>query len=346
VLGASGFIGSALSRALATRPIGLRLVARRPAPVPRHAVADVEVCATDLTAPGALAAAVADCDAVVHLVAYTDGGWRVADGDTVAERVNVGLVEDLVAALRSHRAAPATVDSRRAVPAAVAAGVAAPAAPVSVCAPPAVLFAGTDTQVGLTDHERIDGTEPDRPRSAYCRQKLAAENVLKQATADGLIRAASLRLPTVYGHGPDSTCADRGVVSLMVRRALAGDPLTMWHDGTVRRDLVYIDDVTAAFVAALDHMDALAGRHWLIGSGMGVPLGVVFAQIADLVSGRTGRAPVEVVSVDPPAHAEPTDLKSVEIDSSAFRAVTGWRPWVSLRDGLTRTVTALAPSGR
>jgi nucleoside-diphosphate-sugar epimerase len=309
VLGASGFLGSAISRALARRPIDLRLVARRAAPVPANPVARVEVRATNLTDPGALSSAVAGADVIVHLVAHTDGGWRVADGDTVAERINHGLVEDLIASVQGR---------------------------------PVVLFAGTDTQVGLTEHVRIDGTEPDHPRSAYCRQKLAAENALKQATADGVVRGISLRLPTLYGHGPESTAADRGVVALMVRRAFAGQELTMWHDGSVRRDLVYIDDVVSAFLAAIDHPDQLDGRHWLVGSGTGVPLGDVFSLVARTVADHTGRPPAPVVSVPPPAHAEPTDLKSVEIDSSAFRSATGWRPEVSLAVGVERTVAEIA----
>ncbi|WP_234373188.1 NAD-dependent epimerase/dehydratase family protein [Streptomyces sp. H-KF8] len=58
VLGASGFIGSPLTRALAGRPVRLRLVARRATPVPDGALAETEVRTTDLAAPGAIAEAV------------------------------------------------------------------------------------------------------------------------------------------------------------------------------------------------------------------------------------------------------------------------------------------------
>ncbi|SER42458.1 NAD-dependent epimerase/dehydratase family protein [Actinokineospora terrae] len=307
VLGASGFIGSGIVRALAQRQVQLRLVARRPTPVPADAVAEVETRAADLRE--GVAEHVADADAVVHLVAYTDGGWRVADGDKTAERVNVGLVADLVEALRSRPT------------------------------PPVVLFSGTETQVGLADRVRIDGTETDNPLSAYTRQKLAAENLLKDATRDGVVRAVSLRLPTIYGEQ-----GDRGVVAFMARKAFANEPLTMWHDGTVRRDLVFVDDVTAAFLAALDHADALAGRHYVLGSGVGVPLRKVFELVAAEVSALTGAPPVPVVSVPPPGHMEPTDLKSVEVDASAFRMVTGWTTRVGLEEGVRRTVAATAGS--
>jgi nucleoside-diphosphate-sugar epimerase len=317
VLGASGFIGSAVVHELARRPVRLRLVARGPVPVPVGAAAAVDVVAADLTAAGELDRATAGADAVVHLVADVGGAssWRVADGDTAAERVNVGLARDLIDVLRAR-------------------GSEGP--------PPAVVFAGTTTQVGVAERTRIDGSEPDRPRSAYDRHKLAAERALERATAEGVLRGTTLRLPTVFGRTPGSAARDRGVVSAMVRRALAGEPLTMWHDGTVLRDLLHVDDAARAFAAALDHTDALAGRHWLVGTGEGVRLGDVFADIARLVADRVGRPPVPVVPVTPPEHAEATDFRDVEVDPAGFRAATGWRAVVPLEEGLRRTVAALA----
>ncbi|MEU0247487.1 NAD-dependent epimerase/dehydratase family protein [Streptomyces sp. NPDC006235] len=317
VLGASGLIGCALTRRLARLPIRLRAVARRPTPVPAGAVADVDVRTADLLAPGELARAVEGSDAVVHLVAHMVGTtrWRLEADDALAERVNRGLMTDLVDALAgTPRRGPA----------------------------PVVLFAGTISQVGLAGRTRIDGSEHDAPAGAYDRQKLAAEETLKHATAQGLLRGISLRMPTVFGHEPESHAPDRGVVSTMIRRALAGERLTLWHDGTVLRDLIHVDDVARAFAAALRHPDALAGGHWLIGGGNTTHLGEVFATIAELVSRQTGLPPVPVVSVRPPEKAEATDFHSYEVDSSAFREITGWRPRIALTEGLARTVRTLA----
>ncbi|AXG82297.1 NAD-dependent epimerase/dehydratase family protein [Streptomyces paludis] len=313
VLGASGFVGSAVVRALARRPVRLRLVARRPA-VPAPGPAGTTVVTADLTDRTALAEAVAGSDAVVHLL-LGDGGWRAAESDPGAERVNVGVLRDLVDLLRP----------------------AVPGAP-----PPLVVYGGAASQVGAPPREPLDGGEPDHPETAYDRQKLTAERLLMAATADGRVRGISLRLPTVYGEGAASGATDRGVVSAMARRALAGDALTMWHDGTVRRDLVHVDDVAAAFTAALDRPAPLVGGHWLIGAGRGDALGDVFRLVARAVSGHTGRPPVPVVSVEPPSHAPVTDFRSVTIDSSAFRAATGWHPRTTLPEGVDRTVAALA----
>ncbi|MFF5103863.1 NAD-dependent epimerase/dehydratase family protein [Streptomyces sp. NPDC000134] len=314
VLGASGFLGSAVVRALAELPVRVRAVARREPDAP----GSVETRRTDLARPGAVAEAVAGCDAVFPFAAHIRGpsGWRIAEGDETAERIHVGLVRDLVAALRDRAGGP----------------------------PPVVVFPGSNTQVGKVTADRIDGTEEDRPEGVYDRQKHTAERLLMAATEAGHLRATSLRLPPVFGPPAAATTDDRGVVSTMIRKALAGEPLTMWHDGTVRRDLLNIEDAARAFVTALDHADELAGRHYLLGTGRAPALGDVFRSIAAAVARHTGREPVPVVPVPPPPHFEGSDLRSVEVDPSAFTAVTGWTCRVPLEEALARTVAALAES--
>jgi dTDP-4-keto-6-deoxyhexose 4-ketoreductase len=316
VLGASGLLGTAVTRLLSERPIRLRAVGRRPTVVPPNCRAEVEVRTADLTTGTHLADAIADADAVIHLVAHIagPGTWRVAKGDRVAERVNVGLVHDLIAAVEA-RAKPE---------------------------PPVVLFAGSMSQAGKALATRIDGSIPDQPLTEYDRHKLAAEQALKAATERGIMRGATLRLATLFGQGTDSTLLDRGVVAAMMRRAYAGQPLTMWHDGTVKRDLLCIDDAARAFLAALDHADAVTGRHWLVGSGQVISIAELFSTIAKLVSVCARKPPVPVVSVTPAEHAMPTDLIDFALDPSAFQRACGWLPQETLLGALERAAAAYA----
>lgn len=315
VLGASGFVGSAVTAALARRPVRLRAVARRPVTVPPGAIAQVETHAADLTEAGAVRAAVADADAVVLLVLHSSG-WRGSDHDPASEQTNVGIVRDVVAAVRGPRAG-------------------GPA--------PAVVFAGSTSLVGVPRRVPIDGTEPDQPMTSYDRQKQAAERLLRAATAEGVLRGVTLRLPTVFGPAPATAGPGRGVVAAMTRRALAGEPLTVWDDGAVLRDLLYVDDAAEAFVAGVAHADALAGRHWPLGTGVGVSLRDLFGAIAQDVARHVGRPPVPVQCVPAPPGAATTDAHSMVVDASAFRSVTGWRPVMPLRAALDRTVAALIP---
>ncbi|MEU4209195.1 NAD-dependent epimerase/dehydratase [Streptomyces sp. NPDC026206] len=319
VLGASGYIGSAVVAELARRPVRLRLVARRAGTLPPGGGAWIERCPADVSAPGALARAVAGADVVIHLVAHKAGGavsWRAAEGDALAERLNAGLMREVVAALRAQ-GRPAG-------------------------RPPVVLFAGSASQVGRPG--RIDGSEPDEPVTVYARQKLDAERALMAATAEGVVRGISLRLPTVYGRGPGPHGG--GVVAAMALRALAGEPLTVWNNGAVERDLVHVRDVARAFSACLDHADALAGKHWLVGTGRAVRVADLFHAVAASVSARTGLAPVPVIPVEPPATATAADARGTVVDSSAFHSVTGWRPRLPLREALDELVAALAVGER
>jgi nucleoside-diphosphate-sugar epimerase len=317
VLGSSGLLGTAITRELASRPVRLRLAGRRPTTVPAGARADIDVRTTDLTAEGAVADAVEGADAVIHLVAHIAGAstWRVSSDDPVAERVNLGLVHDLVGAMKDQRPAK----------------------------PPVVLLAGSMSQAGRSISGRIDGTEPDQPLTTYDRQKLDAEHAILAAGEAGLLRgASSLRLATLYTQGSDSPALDRGVVSAMMRRAFAGEPLTMWHDGTVKRDLVCVDDVARAFVAALDQPDAVAGRPWLVGTGVATSVADLFGGVAKVVAAQTGREPVPVVSVRPADHSMPTDLLDFVLDPSAFQDAAGWAPRVPLEQGLENLAAAMA----
>ncbi|WP_205614542.1 NAD-dependent epimerase/dehydratase family protein [Streptomyces salinarius] len=312
VLGASGLLGTAVSRELAGRPGRLRLVGRRPVTVPKRPTATVEERTVDLTEPGAVADAVAGSDVVIHLVAHSagPGTWRVADGDTLAERVNLGLVHDVLDAVRAGATAPA----------------------------PALLFAGSVSQAAGLDPARTDVEPP----TAYDRHKLAAERAIAAATAQGLVRGSTLRLSTLYTTGTDEPALDRGVVATMTRRAFAGQPLTMWHGGTARRDLLSVDDAAHAFGVALDTLDTVGGAYWEIGTGRRTTVARLFTMIAETVARHTGRPAVPVEDTTPAEYAMPTDRLDFVATSTAFRDATGWQPRVALADGLDALAAAVA----
>ncbi|MFI6458145.1 NAD-dependent epimerase/dehydratase [Streptosporangium amethystogenes] len=316
VLGASGLLGTAVARELAVRPVRLRLVGRRPTSVPSGSRADVEVRIACLTHGDALASAVDGADAVLHLVAHRGNAstWRAAAVDPAAERVNLGLVHDLVDAIRAQRPER----------------------------PPTVVFAGSVSQAGRSLSARIDGSQPDEPLTAYDRHKLAAERAIEAACAEGLIRGGTLRLATLYSRGSDPTALDRGVVAAMMRRAFADQPLTMWHDGSVKRDLLCVDDAATAFVTALDQIEVVSGRHWLVGTGQATSVADLFAMISKAVATRSGRSPVPVVSVPPADHSMPTDVLDFVLDPAAFQNATGWAPRVPLSEGLDGVAAAIA----
>src|SRR5258708_19376808 len=115
----------------------------------------------------------------------------------------------------------------------------------------------------------------------------------------GYVRGAVLRLTNVYGPGPRIRGAGRGVLNAMVRRAVAGEPLTVYGSGNYLRDYLYVRDAALAFVAAAGAIEALNAGHWVIGSGEGHTINDAFNVIADRAAAPTGR-PVAAAPFHPP----------------------------------------------
>ena len=134
---------------------------------------------------------------------------------------------------------------------------------------PIVVFAGTVTEAGIPSRLPVNEDEPDNPITAYDRHKLIAENDLKAAAAQGVVRGATLRLSNVYGPGRDGKPHDRDVLNRMIRAALAAEPLTVYGSGEYMRDYVFVEDVVDAFLraACTTRNRSTAGTSWSAAGG-------------------------------------------------------------------------------
>jgi nucleoside-diphosphate-sugar epimerase len=202
---------------------------------------------------------------------------------------------------------------------------------------PSMIFAGTVTEVGLTETYPVDESFPDRPVTVYDINKLMAEKYLQYYAGQENGKAVTLRLANLYGPGPGSSRPDRGILNLMVRKALRAEPLTVYGEGLFIRDYLYIDDAVAAFLAAGAKCENLSGRYYLIGSGRGHSIREMVDMIRDTVSRHTSRE-IVVEHVPWPEGLSPIEARNFIADSSAFRKSTGWEPGVELKEGIGRTI--------
>ncbi|HSB54459.1 MAG TPA: NAD-dependent epimerase/dehydratase family protein, partial [Gemmatimonadales bacterium] len=86
------------------------------------------------------------------------------------------------------------------------------------------------------------------PISPYAATKRAAELILEALAPHCGFRAAALRFFTVYGPRQRPDLA----IHTFTRRMLAGEPITMFGEGTEARDYTYIDDILAGVAAAIE----------------------------------------------------------------------------------------------
>lgn len=206
---------------------------------------------------------------------------------------------------------------------------------------PVVVFASTVTVVGNPTVLPVDEDYRGDPTTVYDLHKRMAEDYLKVYVARGQARGTILRLANVYGPGPPSSRPDRGILNQMIRWALAGQPLTVYGSGAPLRDYIYVDDVAAAFLAAVPNIDRLNGRHFIIGTGQGHSIAEAFNLVADRATVKIGKR-VPVQHVEPPVPQAPIELRNFVADSRRFSQATGWQARVPFSEGIDRTIEALS----
>lgn len=196
--------------------------------------------------------------------------------------------------------------------------------------PPAIVLPGSggtvyDTRLQPPYHEDA----PLAPVSRYGRIKRAMEQVLLEERPDGC-RAVVVRISNVYGPGqPVGT--GQGVIANWLHAVLEGREVVLYGAESTTRDFVYIDDVAAALLRVADSKRCPLVIN--VGSGSPTSLAELMKAIDDVVSPEKLRIRKE------PARG--FDVRHNFLDVDLARVELGWKPQVSLREGIARTWDAL-----
>jgi nucleoside-diphosphate-sugar epimerase len=168
-----------------------------------------------------------------------------------------------------------------------------------------------------------------QPLSPYGVTKLAAEHLCHLYSANHGVPATSVRYFTVYGprQRPDMA------FNRFLRAALQGHPIPVFGDGGQTRDFTFVADAVAATVAAGER--GMPGRAYNIGGGSRVSLN----EVLEIIGRVTGR----VLQIDR-SPAQKGDMRDTYADTSLAKADLGFRPTVSLADGLAEEYRWLASS--
>jgi nucleoside-diphosphate-sugar epimerase len=194
-----------------------------------------------------------------------------------------------------------------------------------------VVYTSTRQIFGKPRYLPVDEDHPVAPVDVNGITKYATEQLhLLYHDVYGL-QATAVRLTNVFG--PRQRLRDdlQGFLPIFVRRALAGDAISVFGDGEQQRDCLYVDDVVECLLLAATAADA-PGQIFNVGNDERLSLGA----IADAVVTAAGTGRVEYVPWPPDRDA--IDIGSYFGDSSKAKRVLGWEPRTSFRDGITRTL--------
>jgi nucleoside-diphosphate-sugar epimerase len=301
VTGASGFIGSHLTRRLDAAGAKLHLLMRPASSLRRleELSSRTAVWRGDVTDYDSVLRCYQGAmpEAVVHLAADTtsrrfDGNWAAVDRSTA---VNLQGTLNLLR------------------------GASESSAPIRI-----LLRTGTLEEYG-TGPTPFDEAQRERPTSPYSASQTAATHFCQMLQQHVAFAVTTVRPALVYGPAQSTSFFIPG----LIRSCLRGIPFDM-TSGTQRRDLLYVDDLVDALLRALSRPDL---RGLLLNVGSNEDYGIL--QVGEEIVRLCGAHGILRVGVAPQRSADPANLI---VSNRRANEILGWRPTTELTEGLRRTI--------
>jgi UDP-glucose 4-epimerase len=157
-----------------------------------------------------------------------------------------------------------------------------------------------------------------KPLSPYALQKLVGEHYCSQYASLHGLETVSLRYFNVYGPEMSEDGAYAPAFAIFKRQKLAGDPLTIFGDGSQTRSFCHVYDVVRANILAMQ--SEIVGRGEVLNVGGGRSI-----SIRDIAE----RFHHPIKYLDP----RPGDVPHTQADNSLTKRLIGWEPQVDFDDG-------------
>jgi UDP-glucose 4-epimerase len=198
------------------------------------------------------------------------------------------------------------------------------------CPEARIVFTGTRGEYGRAPRLPADESTPPDPLGFYELSSWSAGQLCRIYHRVHGVRVVVLRIGNVYGPRAQMRDNRSGVANWFLRLAMDDQEVPLFGDGTILRDLIYVDDLVEALLLAAV-VQGLPGQVFNIGGDEPVEVRQI-AQSALLAAG-SGRCCFVPFSRERTA-VEPGDYWS---DIRRFQEATGWTPHVTLDEGMRRT---------
>ena len=194
-----------------------------------------------------------------------------------------------------------------------------------------VIVTSTSEVYGTAQYVPIDEKHPMQGQSPYSASKIGADRI-----AESFYR--SFGSPVVIArpfntYGPRQSA--RAVIPTIITQLLNNKKEI--HLGALHptRDLNYVSDICRGFISLAGCNEAV-GKEINIGSGTEISVGSLAEQLIKL-TGSDAR----IVSEEQRKRPEKSEVERLVCDNSLLQRLTGWKPEVSLKEGLERTIAWL-----
>ncbi|MFI5266890.1 MAG: UDP-glucuronic acid decarboxylase family protein [Chloroflexota bacterium] len=183
-----------------------------------------------------------------------------------------------------------------------------------------------DPEVHPQTEDYFGNVNPNGPRACYDEGKRYAEALTMDFYRVHQLDVRIIRIFNTYG--PHSQFDDGRVVPNFIWKALHGEPLPIFGEGSKTRSYCYVDDLVSGMAKAMFTAGTTAGVF-----NLGNPGEFTLDELAALVLRLTGST--SKLEYLPPREDDPTRRRP---DITRAKTKLGWEPQIALEDGLQRTV--------
>jgi NAD dependent epimerase/dehydratase len=185
----------------------------------------------------------------------------------------------------------------------------------------------TSEVYGTAQYLPIDEAHPLTGQSPYAASKIAADKMAESYHLAFGLPVVTLRPFNTFGPRQSA----RAVIPTIITQALTGDTIHLGHLEP-RRDLTYIDDTVEGFLRGATAPQAV-GEVINLGTGMSVSIGELAQKIITLAGGKK-----EIACEAQRERPQNSEVWHLESNNQRAREILGWRPKVSLEEGLRKTM--------
>jgi UDP-glucose 4-epimerase len=193
-----------------------------------------------------------------------------------------------------------------------------------------IVFSSSRMVYGKVDRPKISEDCPANPLSLYGIHKRASETYLQLYHKNFGIPVTVLRLTNPYGPRQQVKHSKYSLIGWFVRQAMEGKVIRIFGTGHQLRDYIYADDVARAMLGCGAAPEAV-GEVINVGSGTSTR----FCDMVAAVLRRVGSGGMEFAPW--PDNYENLETGDISLDISKLSNITGWRPEISLDEGIGRT---------
>lgn len=194
-----------------------------------------------------------------------------------------------------------------------------------------IIISSSRLEYGNPQYLPVDESHPTIPISCYGLSKLTATQMALIFNKINNLDVTIFRTSNVYGPHQDTKFIGYNIINHFIDQALRDKTLTIFGDGTQKRDYLFVDDFVNAFILA-----AIQPESWGQIYNLGAGVDIKFKEMVNLIVKKAGRGKIKFAKW--PKEARVVETGDYVSDITKIKKEFGFSPKVDFEEGVKKSL--------